>query len=208
MNTVIAALLIAISSLLASPKVQANPSMLAQVEAINKTATILIAEYNQQINSSPNNSTSNYQSLGSSTAKNIQDNNFENPTTNSEGVPILYVGEDYSPAINTCSINASVSGVHNVENAPGVLNALTTINWSLGGDLPTSTQGTLTPIDTKFGNFTVNVSPNENGKMQAVSWSYFPGGIKAVFGDATCTAYFPDVSADTFGVPSGTIYSS
>lgn len=198
MNSLILSLLLAVSSLLANPKVQANASLLAQAKAMSSAATALVAEYNAQSTSS-----SNYQLLGVATAQDLQNNNFTNPTTTASGTPILYVGEDSSSkVVDTCLINASVSAVHNVENPAGVLNTATIVNWTLGG-LPSSTTGILTPIDTSFGNFTTNVSLGNN-----IAWSYFPGGIKAKFGDATCYTYFPDESANSFGTPSTTLYSS
>lgn len=120
--------------------------------------------------------------------------------------PIVY--DDTNPPIETCSITASVSGVHMVGNPPGVLNALTTINWQVGG-MPTSTQGTLSPLDTSYGIFSTTAWPDQGtGNLKTSYWGYFPGGIHATFGSSTCETYFPDVSPDAFGIPSSTVYST
>lgn len=118
------------------------------------------------------------------------------------GLPINYVDTDTS--VQSCSITASVRTAIMVgETNPY---PLTTIDWSLGG-MPTSTQGFFTPIDSSYGIFSTNASPDD-GKLETVYWGYFPGGIKATFGSSTCKTYFPDESPSVFGIPSTTVYST
>ncbi len=122
------------------------------------------------------------------------------PTSTTDGSPIVYVNQNTD--IQSCSLNANVQPSQ--QDGQNNLSSLTTIDWELSG-IPTSTWGTVTPVDTSKGNFTYQLAPN-NEKLESTFWIYFPGGIVAKFGSTTCTTYLPD-EAYTY-IPSSTIYST
>lgn len=207
-NTLIV-LLTAIVSLLANPKVQSNPALLAQVSRMSQTVSALVFEYNQNPATTtvatpttlpPSVSLNEQVPLGAAPL-------IPTPTSTPSGTPIVYVGEqDTQPAPESCTLHASVAPTHMIGQPKDKLDALTSFSWQVF-NMPTSTKGTVLPIDIAAG----NVSPHnlwpEDGKFISTDWSYYSGGAVATFDNATCTTYFPVEPSYTF-VPTSTIFST
>lgn len=182
MNIIIT-LLVAIASLLANPKVQANPTLLAEVRSINNAANVLVEKYTTiqgQVTPPPT-------LQGQDTQTNPTGLSYQNPiyvpplpTSTDTGSPIVYVGEqDTQPAPpqpTTCNLTVRIATstptpsdlAMLVPMSPDGYMDLGTVMWELSG-FPSDATGTLTSNLNDGEHVFLNSATGYNTRFNAAS---------------------------------------